>query len=88
MVFLELRQKSPDTPGSLEGNTEGPGTASSAGAELRPADRWQEKGWDESREPHQERACSGQGRTPVSEAFLALPHPWGALDSNLVWTLC
>ena len=60
----------------------------SSGAELRPADRWQEKGWDESREPHQERACSGQGRTPVSEAFLALPHPWGALDSNLVWTLC
>ena len=49
----------------------------SSGAELRPAGRWQEKGWDESREPHQERACSGQSRTPVSEAFLALPHPWG-----------
>lgn len=36
----------------------------SSGAELRPAGRWQEKGWDESREPHQEHAV---GRvTPLS----------------------
>lgn len=58
----------------------------SSGAELRPAGRWQEKGWDQVRSPT--RACSGQGHTPVSEAFLALPHPWGTLGSDLVWTLC
>ena len=29
MAVMEGAQKSPDTPGSPEGNTEGPGTASS-----------------------------------------------------------
>ena len=29
MLYITCSEKSPDTPGSPEGNTEGPGTASS-----------------------------------------------------------
>lgn len=52
----------------------------SSGAELRPAGRWQEKGWDESREPHQELAVGRAAPPPLSSAP-SMGVPW-------VLTLC